>query len=1036
MTPTPSPFGQLALDSPLCGPIAQRFAKRPSLRDVAWCLIFEQSFLRGLAETDPSALLLYRTDASGIQHVEDLADVLIESFCRGSPLALDADTDYLSFYKGAETPFRSKVEVVEIQALINESARYLLSTYQQALYEYWNFSRHGEGSPLLWLAGHLAQGYADVVNAAFANGGLDSLEAATARVLVSFPEASQRALLNNLVEVKVSLLGQAVCAEQGLDPELSSAILLERDVPQLQRRMALLFSLSGAFYRFDSRNALTAALVERCPGASTPRLLQLYNAPGSVFVDQASLLREQQQDLITAMVRQPVLTGMSPGQSLQARVDEASSLLEVCQASQRELRQRFRLQLPEWLGKAGEEQRRDYAARLLRLAQVARDDEDKSFLDGVPDAIGFAREQLLDAMRKDHPHDPLPDLDNLELVNKQVTSAAGGSGGTVTPVGEEQIVRITPMQFALANLAVLKAGTITLRTLSGAALPDWLTVDYLKTLVTRLDVGGHYPALLQRCLLDDSRQRGPREQRFAREIGEQMPLLALETRLRDPAALSAASLARVDSLFRPALWAAVALRPLSFIARPGASADVAGNAWLIEALRIGDGPCLLYRPLHREPLHDFASREAFFKALCEPGALQDDILQRLPLARQPVYAHGGFAEPHIVRFFPGDEFSMISVPALAKLGESSVDGDVAKVLYEACARELVERARRQTLSTSASRWLGYQELGWLMLNTVLPFFSGPLVKAAWMLPLFASLRGVLSGSGDERQPGDLQQLLLSLALLLLPERQSVLHREAATPPSEGDIQAIRIEPARVALPQPPQWSRFGWGSTELTVAQREALVSFRRELTPQQLGTADTEGEFKGLYQYQQQRWAVIDGVTYQLSFTDDGPRLIDAAGKLGPWVRSSAGGTWQLDFGLRLRGGMPVNRRIAQLRESNRQRITQLEENHARLLSRRIASTEQVQADLDEAARQQYPTMEHLQTYAAHLREQDRVLVEFDDNLSQLHQLKALPDFKRMHARNLYDRAGTQAQLSYVLHSLFSDHHAIMRDMRPASSP
>ena len=79
---------------------------------------------------------------------------------------------------------------------------------------------------------------------------------------------------------------------------------------------------------------------------------------------------------------------------------------------------------------------------------------------------------------------------------------------------------------------------------------------------------------------------------------------------------------------------------------------------------------------------------------------------------------------------------------------------------------------------------------------------------------------------------------------------------------------------------------------------------------------------------------------------------------------------------------------------------------------------------------------MAHLQSYAAHLREQELILVEFDDNLSQLHLLKPLPDFKRMHARNLYDRAGSQAQLSFVLHSLFSDNQVIMRDMRPASSP
>lgn len=1037
MTPTPSPLGQLALNSPLCGPIAQRFARRPSLRDVAWCLIFEQAYLRGFAEPDPSALLLYRTDAKGMEQVEDLADILIECFCTGALLSLDADSDYLSFYKGAETPFRSKVEAADIQALINESARYLLSTYQQALYEYWNFSRDGEGSPLLWMAGHLQQQCREVVEELFHNGGLDSLEAATARIIINFPRAQDRALLHNLVEVKISLLAQVLCVEQGLDPELASAILLEREVSQLQRTMALVFSLSGSIYRFESRTALRGSLVNRCPDRTGPQVLHQYTAPGSVFVSQALLLREQQQELVAALARLPALPGMSAGQSLQLRLDEASSLLGICQANQREMRQRLRLQLPDWLAKAGEDQRRDYAGRLLRMAWLRQDEDDRSFLDGVPDAFDFARQQLHDAMLTDHPHDPLPDLDDLELVNRQVTGAAGGSGGSVVPQGEEKIVRLTPMQFALANLAVLQAGTVSLHSLSGAKLPQWLTVDYLKGLVTRLDVGGHYPELLRRVLLDDADERRPRQQRFIQQICEQMPLLALETRLRDPASLSAQSVKRVDSLFRPELPSAapVALRPLSFIARSGATPDIAGNAWLIEAPTIGEGPCLLYRPLHREPLREYASRAEFFKALCAAGALQDDILERLVPARRAVYAHGGFAEPHIVRFFPGDEFSMISVPALAKLGEAVLHGNVPEQLYRSCAQELIARAQRETLSTSESRWLGYQELGWLMLNTILPFFNGPLVKAAWMLPLFSSLRGVLAQDKGAGQPGDLQQLLLSLALLLLPESEPGLPPDTTTAP-DGDSEAVSIEPSKTELPQAPRWSRFGWGSTDLTVAQREALSGFRSEVSVDKLGTPMGPGLHHGLYQYQQQWLGLIDGVIYRLSFTEDGPRLIDAAGKLGPWVRSDAGGNWRLDFGLRLRGGMPVNRRIAQLRESNRQRILQLEENHARLLGQRVSLSEQVQADLDEAARQQYPTKDHLQVYHDHLGQLDAVLVSFDDNLRQLQQLKPQPEFKRMHSRNLYDRAGVQAQLAYVLHARFSDNHAIMRDMRPAGSP
>ena len=1041
MTPKPSPFGHMVLNTPFCGPIAQRFAWRPSLHDVAWCMIFEQWYLRGIKEQNPSALLLYRTDAKGSVRIEGLADVLIECCARGVPLSLDADSDYLSFFKGAETPFRSKASVVEVQALLNECAPYLLSAYQQALYEYWEAARGEDGSPLHWLANHLRQQCTDLVGQLFRDGTLDSLEAATVRVVSSFPKARDRALLNNLVEVKVSLLSQAICVEQGLDPELASAILLERDVTQLQRHMALLFTLSGALYRFDSVAALRGALGNRCPATQNERVLRRYPAPGGVFLDQALLLREQQQQLIGELAALPGLAGMSASQSLILRLDEASSLLGVCQASQREMRERFRLQLPAWMSKASEIQRRDYAARLLRLAKLQRDGDVTSFLDGVPDAFEFAREKLRDALRKEHPQSPLPDLDDLRLLNRQVTGAAAGSGGTVVAEGEVKTVRLTLMQFALANLAALRPGSVSLLSLSDATLPAWLTVDYLKDLVARLDVGSQYPALLQRLLLDEPAEREGRQRRFAQQVCEQVPLLALETHLRDPSAMSAESLRRLDELFRPVSGTSMdaVIRPLSFIAGAAASPDVASNAWLVEAVQVGSGPCLLYRPLHRQPLLEFCSREAFFKALCDEGALHDDILQRLPAARQPIYDHGGFAEPHTVRFFPGDEFSMLSVPAMAKLGETILSGDLAEHLYTACARELIARASQETLSSSESRWLGYEELGWLMFNTVLPFFNGPLIKAAWMLPLFANLRQLLAEPQPSGVSGNLQQLLLNLALLLLPESMSSLPQERAATPApvaEGG-NGVRIQVEPLASPQPVTWPGFGWGSTVLSAEQREALAAFRRDVTLAQLGDAQAEGEYQGLYRHDQQWWATIDTVIYQVAFTEAGPRVVDGAGTFGPWIRrDDATGQWHLDFGLRLRGGMPLNRRIEQLRERNRQRVAQLEERHASLLTQRLEVSLRVQDDLDEAARQEHPSASHLDRYASDLREQERLLVAFDSNLCDLQQLKPQGEFKRMHARNLYDRAGNQSQLCYVLRSQFADYQDTMKGIRPATSP
>lgn len=1026
----PVPLSRMARTEPLCGPLSSRFAARPALHDVAGRIIDEQWRARAIDGPPPSSLTLYRMLPAGDFRFDDLADVLIERYCAGVTLNFDAGRDFLSLERGAEFPRSAGVDLQAVETLINDCAPFLLATYQQSLLDFW--TGDDEQQPAgLWLADYLQQRCLEAVELQSRGGSLDPLEAATVQLVARFPEAQQRAQFDNLREVSVCLLGMD--GDSTLDPELASAILIERVIAHQQRTLVMLYTLSGRLLRFDSREAFEQALAAAHARAGAgPFTLNLHQSDHSLFVAQAELLCEQ----LLALVER--LAGLARGadqvEQLEWHLDQASAFVELCAAQRRQALVLYRELLPDWLRQASPDNQHSYATRLLRLAELQRQDAGVSFLDGIADASGYARHAMGEALAADHAEAGGLDLDDIELVNRQVIAAAGGSGGFIEAGGEVRTVVLSPMQFALANLAVLRPGSVTLRRRSGAALPAWLTVDYLKALVTRLDIGQRYPQFLRQQLLDDSEQRTVRLLRFTAQVREQLPLLALEMHLRRPDAMSAASVTRLDSVFRTQRGQQVqgCVRSLSFVSHCGAAPDVACNAYLIEAVSMA-GACLLYRPLHRQPLLEFADRPAFFEALCEEGPLQDDILGRLAQNRRSIYAHGGFAQPHVMRFTAGDEFGPLSFPAQAKLGTAVLGGDVLEHFYRASVQELIDRAEAQSLSTEESRWLGYEELGWLMLNTLLPFFNGPLAVAGWMLPLFASLRNVLGAPSPEGGGARLGELLLNLAFLLLAERSSGKPFEPKAGAAGQTVEVVQSNGTMLGSPSGAPLSRvdFSWSGMERpsSAAQRARLDGFTRDIAAQRLGAALTTPPHRGLHWYEDRWWVVIDGAVYEVSVSSEGVRLINAQGDPGPWLLETTPGQWRLDLRLRLRGGMPLNRRIQQMREAKRQRLEALERERVDLVAQRLSESLQLRRDLDNVADTPRPTAEMLERYGQHLRSHEAVLVRNDELYQELNQLQPQADFNRNHARDLLDLAANHAQLLYVLRHEFADNHQLMRE-------
>ncbi|MCU1720565.1 dermonecrotic toxin domain-containing protein [Pseudomonas sp. 5P_5.1_Bac1] len=1039
MTPTLSPYGQLALSATLCGPIAQHFAWRPCFSEVALQIIEQQWHQRRIAGPHPAQLRLYRWVEGYGYRADTLADVLIERFCRPGILKLVSGQDFLSFQHGAEFPQAVTTDVQAVATLLNECGPFLLEEYKRRIVAYWVRGSDDQPSPWNWLAGYLQQQCQSVIGLERGSGLLDPQEAATALMLAVRPEAHQRAEFDNLKDTQVWLVSLDVNPRQWLDADLASALWIERVMPEQQRTLVMLYTLSGRWYRFESRAALARMLAyggER--RGVTPFILHLYTSSESVFMSQVRLLLEQQLMLIDTIAGSMGETDEDPVGALVRGLDEATSLLQICEHSQHQSWLLYFGLLPAWLKQGSVEDRKTYGEALLELAILLRRSDGQSFLYDVPPILEYARDKVRAALLLDHPQATGLDVEAVEVVNQRVIASGVAIGGDFVASGTRETVCFSLPQFALENLSVLRAGNVSVRMRDGSAVPPWLTLDYAKALVTRLDLGNAYPGLLRHALFDDPQALARRQTLFIDQVRLQLPLLALEKKLRGQDGLTAAGVRLVNGVFRPVLGApdVARLRPLTFIRQEGATPDSVLNAYLIERFDIHSGPSVLYRPLHRQSLREFASREAFFHAVTHEPELQQDLLARMDEHARPIYAKGGFEQPHVVRFAAGAEFAAFDVPAPADVGEQALSGKVLEQLYLSCAQELLGRAEAQSVSNSENRWIGYQELGWLMFNALLPLLNGPVAVSTWMLQVFADLQNDLRQPQPPESQLAIQLLNFAFLLVTLPNGHSTLESASDMPKVDMGLTVSPLvvreptsSPSGVALSQ----LDFSWTSAtqRLSKVQRESLVHFQVHLTPGQLGTAVAEGPWAGLFLYDKRWWVRLEGRVYEVGINDGEVRVVDASGRPGPWLHRESPGDWRIDAHVRLRGGMPLNRRIEQLRAANRQRVKELGNRHVELLSERLTLSLVIEQDLKDVGERKPPPAPALSRYADHLRAHSQLMKRIDENYVALNQLESLVNFNHEHARYLFERATNLAQMVKVLQAQLVDSKGASRVLR-----
>ena len=924
--------------------VAEQFATRPTLRSVATAALID-----GLRELYP-ALMIDPEIATVAHCAKSLTDCLLAHFAAQSSATWHPDRTTLLTQAVDATPL--PVDVAQVGLLVDRLAIGLLEYYKQALVDYWHSCASdspGCRNRWGWLAERVKRQIIEGLDATVPRPA-DSESRQLLRDITRFPLKLDRQLTLVRVPPPRVCIVQLQVGEPAIERVLLPALVM------FSGERVLVYGLSGRCESWPSLHAWEQSLAQLSAMQHAAREVQwtAFEPEDDIFDVLTQALLESQLVEIQHLQSEPSYELDSLEPSLAAitdvsgwfRSEEARAYSPAMSIDR----------LPSWLKAASQSDRTEYSRLLTALAVTQQRANGESFDDDLPPILEFAATALMAEIHKDHPDAVDFSIAAIQVRIDKVAAEMVPGGGQPFAIGGVEPVYMTVPEFALENLAGLPVGNITLSRTDAGALPGWMTVDYLKQLATRADIGQVYPDLLERYLVTDIAQARRRQLLFADQLRVQLPLLALEQKIKGQ--LSSAAWQTVDAIMKPLATErrsgahAIVLRPLALVRAHGQSADVVANLFVIGPVDTTAGPYVLYQPLARTTLTEFPGWSALFAAISRPGALQDAILTWLSDAARPIYANGGFAEPHIVRFGLGFEFAPLERPQPAVLATDWVNDDILGHLFTSNARALIELADRSAVSNAENRWMMLKEGGWLLLGTLLPLVSGTVANAVWLGQLLANVNQILTTpctTDPQVRSAMLADLLLNISLLLLHHGLTLsgATRWKLPAPSHGLARATPFEPV-VVHPASASASRlladahtqldFSWSRpvNRLSERQNRQLERFKYWPHPE-LGQQLTSGVYSGLYSYNG-IWLVWVGTDlFRVIVDEEGVVVVRPNDPLsrGPYLVQEAD-HWRFDLGLRLRGGGPKKtlRQVAEENTANASRIaTQVEALVAREL-------------------------------------------------------------------------------------------------------
>ncbi|MCM8741652.1 DUF6543 domain-containing protein [Pseudomonas koreensis] len=993
----------------------------PSIREVATqALLPALKTLYPQLDIDPRLALVvtptWRVNeqhiSPGQSHYESLTDALVRHGVASTPVFYFDGEHYLTLDPSAPVPVQMPVSIEVIGHLINELAPLLFFAFQEQQIAYWN--QLVQPSTPRWK--RLSNSLRDCWNVD-AGPEWTQDEVSMTRHLFSHPEKNARTA-NDPYQSRACLIDLDFGHTKGGAPRFNTLDMAVLIGTAGSRSLILAHTVTGGFERYDTLQTLGESLVRYTDREKPDNALQwrLIEPEGNYFDHLACSLIALQADAIGALAKDSDAAKRDPA----PHISRANNELDPTDKHASSQFNRVEQSLPDWMINASPADLTAYSRHLMDLATVRTQTNDQSFQDGIKPIREFALDSLRAAMLKEHADAATVNLADIEIEVDSVVV-----WGTFVPLTEPERTTLSLVDLALQNLIAVPLGNKIVRSKSAATLPSWMTLAYLEALITSVDIGKTYPALIKDKLLDDPVESLRRQNLFTRHLQVELPLLALQQKIRGQDGIDELGyryVAAVVQALEANRWVdgqEIVIRPLAF--NPGwrliGSADEVANMFVIGPRHMDKGPCLLYRPLLDQPLSQYPTPANLIYAIKHSATLRQSVLAWLPDGVRANYANyvftGSLPSVWSLAQLLADPLTPLQMGGTLTLGSRVIATDYLVFLFKANVDALVELAHRQSVSNAQNRWATFKQDAWMIFNAALPFLGRTVGTVAWIWQVLDDVQQTLdAGERGERQQqaSAMTDLLLILAMVLAHRastRQSNARGSEKIDSNASQTVLAEKPPAPISIVHLPDIAGESAPAQHRTSVLTDAALGLAQTLErfavtrpPLLVPPDSSSGLHRHLHRLGARYYAPIGERWFEVAVDETGAvSMIDTRqqpARRGPALIGNAAGQWFVDTRLRLRGGGLSARRKA-VKEQNRQRIVELKQQLSDFDDERAkAKTELLAAHrkMRDANDQTLPGLRQ-----AFLEQLDRRTLQYEAPMEQLKALSLLqtvPNYRK----------------------------------------
>ncbi|WP_223480103.1 MULTISPECIES: dermonecrotic toxin domain-containing protein [unclassified Pseudomonas] len=938
---------------------------------------------------------------------ESLTDVLVRLGLSGSTVMLIDGEHFLTLQPGVVPPAQLPVNITAIGSLINTLAPQLFIAYQQQQLDYWN----QQTSPSTPRWHQLSQALQDIWNLD-ATTDWDADQKAMALAVFTQPDRAARRSQDKYLTKACLIDTEHVESAQSKHLRVLDIAVFVGTLDS--RTLVLTHSITEGFRRYDSVAALGETLFANPGASSTGQTLQwrLYEPEGNFFHHQACALIALEAEAIGAFntFQSTTPTRLSPQISAAAKSFTEFEALPSSRFNQ------VQGLLTGWLSNASSADLTRYSRHLMDLAQLREQDAGKTFDEGIASLPEFALQTLREQMIKDHP--TAADL-NLKDIQISITSLI--VLGTFVVPGKTQTVTLSLIELALQNLIAVPLGNKTVQYKNGDPVPAWMTPAYLENLVTQVDIGAVYPALIKRKLLDDSRESLRRQTLYTRHLRTQLPLQALQHKMRGEAGIDEQGYQFVNAALQQSAadrrvnGHEIVIRPLAFISSESADnkGDEVANMFVIGPRSTDQGPCLLYRPLLVPSLTQYPNEANLLYAIKHEKTLRQSVLAWLADDVRFNYSQYVFSG-ELPSVWTLTQLLVDPTSALGKMGAVSLsaaalDDDSLAPLFKANANAMMTLADRQSVSNAQARWETFKHGAWMLFNVALPFLGRTAGVAAWIWQIMDDLQEITDAAESE----DSQLAWSAVTDLLLMLGMVLAHRAAARHKPVSRL-AEKLEPPPVTPPIKPAQKITVTRLPDLNQLPHDHETSLHAVATlpPLALGTlldelaiaepkgmavaSSAAGPHQHLNSLNGKWYAKVGQRWFEVTLNDNNDvQIIDSRQsptRTGPLLIKNASGEWFIDTRLRLRGG---GRERQRLEQQNKVRLAELKQQMTAFESQ-VKSRETELKEAEKNAKAPTATATHRRLYLEMLDAQMSLIGANIEQMKAFNAREAIPNFRK----------------------------------------